>query len=80
MKKQGSIGNCSTAGRNLKTKRSSSAAKTLATTCKTKKSVSKVKSSAKTTVKKVTKEKDSPKIATSGRFAGRPEKIGRAHV
>lgn len=46
------IGSCSTAGRNLKTKKSSAAGKTLATTCKTKKTTA--------------------KVATSGRFAGRP--------
>jgi hypothetical protein len=35
------IGNCSSAGRNLKTKKSSTAGKTLATTCKTKKTATK---------------------------------------
>lgn len=43
------IGSCSSAGRNLKTKKSSAAGKTLATTCKTKKAGS------KTTAKPVTK-------------------------
>lgn len=48
------IGSCSTAGRNLKTKRSSAAGKTLATTCKTKKlsPSTVVKPVTKTTVKK----------------------------
>jgi hypothetical protein len=66
------IGSCSTAGRNLKTKKSSAAAKTLATTCKTKKATAKAKPAAKTTVKKVSKPKATPEVATSGRFAGRP--------
>ena len=43
------IGSCSSAGRNLKTKRSSAAGRTLATTCKTK------KAAAKTTTKPATK-------------------------
>ena len=52
------IGSCSSAGRNLKTKRSSASGKTLATTCKTKKAGS------KTTTKPVTKavvKKTAPK-------------------
>ena len=52
------IGSCSSAGRNLKTKRSSAAGKTLATTCKTK------KAAAKTTTKPATKavvKKTAPK-------------------
>ena len=44
------IGSCSSAGRNLKTKRSSAAGKTLATTCKTKKAAAKT-----TTAKPATK-------------------------
>ena len=54
------IGSCSSAGRNLKTKRSSAAGKTLATTCKTK------KAAAKTTTKPATKavvKKAAPKPA-----------------
>jgi hypothetical protein len=45
------IGSCSSAGRNLKTKKSSAAGKTLATTCKTKKATAKTTTS-KTVVKK----------------------------
>ena len=66
------IGSCSTAGRNLKTKKSSAAGKTLATTCKTKKTTAKTKTAAKSVVKRVAKPKATPEIATSGRFAGRP--------
>ena len=54
------IGSCSSAGRNLKTKRSSAAGKTLATTCKTKKAAT------KTTTKPATKavvKKTAPKPA-----------------
>jgi hypothetical protein len=46
------IGSCSSAGRNLKTKKSSAAGKTLATTCKTKKATAKTKPVVKTVVKK----------------------------
>ena len=78
------IGSCSSAGKSLKVDRSSKAAKTLATTCKTKKAATKSKPAAKATVKKVAKPKakavvnklDNPwgnvKLATSGRFVGRP--------
>ena len=66
------IGSCSSAGRDLKTKKSSAAGKTLATTCKTKKATAKAKPAAKSTVKKVSKPKATPEVATSGRFAGRP--------
>lgn len=78
------IGSCSSAGRNLKTKKSSAAGKTLATTCKTKKATAKTKTAAKAVVKRVAKPKAkavsskslSPygnvKLATTGRFAGRP--------
>jgi hypothetical protein len=45
------IGSCSSAGRNLKIKRSSAAGKTLATTCKTKKAAAKT-TAAKAVVKK----------------------------
>ncbi len=46
------IGSCSSAGRDLKTKRSSAAGKTLATTCKTKKATAKTKPASKAVVKK----------------------------
>jgi hypothetical protein len=49
------IGSCSSAGRNLKIKRSSAAGKTLATTCKTK------KAAAKTTAAKPVVKKAAPK-------------------
>ena len=51
------IGSCSSAGRNLKIKRSSAAGKTLATTCKTK------KAAAKTTAAKPVVKKAAPKPA-----------------
>lgn len=46
------IGSCSSAGRNLKIKKSSAAGKTLATTCKTKKAAAKAKPAVKAVVKK----------------------------
>jgi hypothetical protein len=61
------IGSCSSAGRNLKTKRSSAAGKTLATTCKTKKAAAKTaskpatKSVVKKTVPKPVVKKVTPK-------------------
>ena len=58
------IGSCSSAGRNLKTKRSSAAGKTLATTCKTKKAAAKATASkpvVKKTVSKPVVKKDAPK-------------------
>lgn len=60
------IGSCSSAGRNLKTKRSSAAGKTLATTCKTKKAAAKTtaaKPVVKKTVSKPVVKKTAPKPA-----------------
>ena len=79
-----SIGNCSSAGKNLKVNKSSKAGKTLATTCKNKKAAIKAKPAVKTAEKKENKQKtkavanklENPwgnvKLATSGRFVGRP--------
>lgn len=59
------IGSCSSAGRNLKTKRSSAAGKTLATTCKTKKSATKTttKPATKAVVKKAAPKPVVKKVA-----------------